>query len=62
MSDEIKYEYKVMFMNNRGSWVDCTVLFYKLIDARVYRRRFKGIHKDVPILIMRRPAEWEVCE
>lgn len=63
MSGEIKYEYKVQFMDVRyGPWKDCTVLFHKLIDARVYCRRFKGIHKDVPVRIMRRPSEWEVCK
>jgi hypothetical protein len=63
MGDEIKYQYKVQFMDDRhGLWKDCTVLFHNLIDARVYRRRFKGIHKDVPVRIMRRPSEWEVCK
>jgi hypothetical protein len=63
MSDGIKYEYKVQFMDDRcGLWRDCTILCHPLSDARAYRRRFKDIHKDVPVRIVRRPSEWEVCE
>lgn len=62
MSDKIKYEYKVQFMCNRGSWSDCKHTFTNVIDARVFKRRHEKNHKDLTLRIVRRPTEWEICE
>jgi hypothetical protein len=62
MSEEIKYEYKVQFMANRGSWVDCRPTFSNIINARVFKRRYESMYKHVQTRIVHRPAEWEVHE
>lgn len=56
------YEYKVQFRtSDHGSWLDSRT-FTDVINARVFKRQLKALHKSTEFRIVRRPNGWEVCE